>query len=151
MISHKIIKYVPPVQQHTGTALVPRLLYTQEQLEDHIKSVGLKVGDYVYYNRNPHEPKPDSAALSLVVEIETDPLKVKSSYNHPKTFLLMQLTGTSRYCRDPEYKFSKTPWTRWDDGLGMVKLSEEWQKELLDDYVQDYVKEHQPNARKYIR
>lgn len=150
MITHKIIKYVPPpIQQWRQPAFSALLKPTKEEVEAHLLRHPLKVGDYVYYG-GVHGPIA-APAISIVAEIETDPEKLKPSHSHPKCYLLMQLTGTSEFCRKPDYAFSRDPWTRWDDGIGMSLVSDEHKEKLIDDYVQNYIKEYLPNARRYIR
>lgn len=155
MLSHRIIKHIPPVAvvQRSTTAWsggsYPKKNTTQVELDSHLARFPLKLGDWVFYSNRllPLE----SGAVSVVAEICTTAVDLVPHTYKPKPYLLMQLTGTSEFARKPGYAFSRDPWSRWDDGVGMVGVSEEQMKAVNDDLVQNYIKEYLPRARQYCR
>lgn len=155
MLSHRIIKFTPPpIQQRTGGVwpggVFPRQLpTTQAELDAHLLRVPLKKGDWVYYSQR-NIPL-TSCAVSIVADVCTDVANLRPHNGNPKTYLLMQLTGTSEYARKPDYAFGRDPWSRWDDGVGMAVCTEEEYKALNDDFVQNYIKEYLPRAGQFVR
>lgn len=155
MLTKRIIKYVePPRHWPRSTPFWPPTIpkkWTEEEVNNHITTTGFKVGDWVVFNSawNNTNNKPNVASCSVVADIQYDVSKIPNGGQHPKTFLLMQLSGCSEFCRKPDYAFSRNPWSRWDDGLGMILVPEDKRKEFEDDYVQNYIKEYLPNAANY--
>jgi hypothetical protein len=151
MISHKIIKYVPPpVQQGRVFNLNNHQPVSEADLLAHLVRFPFKIGDWVIY-KAAVEYGITAPKCSVVVGIERDVKKVKGYAGTPKPFLLMQLTGTADQCRGPGYTFSKDPWCRYDDGGGLIVIDEETRTRLNDDYVQNYIKEYADKAETFIR
>jgi hypothetical protein len=144
MITHEIIKVkAPPSISYQGFQKQEKAIFVPE----------LKVGDWVYYSYNGSPITIYSQNCSVVIAIETDPEKYKKNSNGIETpYLLMGLTGTSNYNRTNKTNvFHTDPWTRWTDGLNILVVKEDVKKELLDDFVQDYIQKHQPKALTYVR
>lgn len=153
MITHKIIKYVPPpVQQRVFPFTPNRMVVSPVDLAAHLARFPFQPGDWLVYRTVLEHTKELSAAkCSVLVSIDQNVSKVTGWHNTPKPFLLMQLTGTSELHRDPDYKYSRDPWCRYDDGMGMVMVGPEEREKMNDDYVQNYIKEHLPKALTYLR
>lgn len=155
MISHKIIKYVPPwgvAHNVLSWNNIRQNPITKEELQAHLLNHPYAVGDWLIYRASTQNGQPATPErCAIVVTIEMDPTKVLSYNNTPKPFLLMQLSGTSEPCRVPGYKYSTDPWCRWDDSVGMRLVTAEEKERMADDYVQDYIKKFQPQAHKFVR
>lgn len=153
MITHKIIKYIPPpVRQGAVFPFAPpHIPITEEALKAHLLHFPYQVGDWLVYRAARTNGLMDSGKAAVVVRIETDHTKVRGDRGTPKPFLLMQLSGTAPLCRAPDYKYSPDPWCRFDDGGGMELVSAEERIALNDDFVQNYIQKYLPRAEALVR
>jgi hypothetical protein len=152
MLTQRITKYKekPTYNHYSGITVKPAI--SQPELIHYLDIHDLSVGDWCGYVKN--KPGdiiyPERCFLVVEVCVLLSELQV-DAWNNPKPYLLMGLNGTGQNCRNPEWKFNTDPWVRWDDGNNLHRLTEEQKLQVNDDFVQNYIKKHLSDARKYLR
>lgn len=120
---------------------------TQEQLTNLLVDSAFNLGDYVFYG-NVETQCHDLSRIGYIFDIEWDVDQLHYTYSHvPKPFAILPLNYTTKYYRDPHFNtLVRSPICRWDSCEGYSVLNPDLHAELIDDYVQNYVKDNSKHS-----